>query len=110
MASESPEQGVLEDLQTALDFLDNEFSSERLSLESLEANGDITYDLLWALFSPHIEGFTEDNMLSEPQAFRFLSGEYIESQAGNWYEISGNVLSHDGVSFGWGILPIKIPV
>lgn len=109
MARENPEQSVLEDLQTALEFLDNEFSAERLSLESLEASGDITYDLLWALFSPHVEGFTEDNMLSEPQAFRFVSGEYVETQIGNWYEISANVLSHNGISFGWGVLPIKLP-
>lgn len=108
MAKESPEQYVLEDLQTGLDFLDNEFSSERLSLDSLEANGDITYDLLWALFSPHVECFTENNMLSEPQAFRFISGEYVETQQGNWYQVSGHVLNHDGVNFGWGTLPIKI--
>lgn len=110
MAGDNPEQSVLEDLQTALDFLDSEFASERLSLDSLQANGDITYDLLWAIFTPNVEGFTEDNMLSEPQAFRFKAGEYVESlQDGNWYEISGNVLSHNGVNFGWGTLPIKIP-
>lgn len=109
MAGDSPEQSVLEDLQTALDFLDNEFASERLSLDSLQANGDITYDLLWAIFPPNIEGFTEENTLSEPQAFRFMSGEYWETQRGNWYHISGSVLNHNGVNFGWGTLTIKIP-
>lgn len=109
MARESPEQCVFDDLQTALDFLDHEFSSERLSLDSLQENGDITYDLLWALFPPHVEGYTEDNVLSEPQAFRFVSGEYRETTEGNFYEISGSILNHDGVTFGWGILRIKIP-
>lgn len=110
MARESPEQYALEDLQTAVDFLDNEFSSERLSLESLQAEGDITYDLLWALFSPAVEGFTVDKLLSEPQAFRFMSGEYVETQReGNWYEVSGDILNHDGVKYGWGTLRVKIP-
>lgn len=109
MAGDSPEPGVLEDLQIALDFLDTEFASERRSLDSLQANGDITYDLLWAIFPPYVQGFTEDNVLSEPQAFRFNSGEYMETSQGNWYHILGNVLSHNGVNFGWGTFPIKIP-
>ncbi|KKY31025.1 putative aaa family atpase [Diaporthe ampelina] len=37
-----------------------------------------------------------------------MSGEYLETQQGNWYEISGNVLSHNGEAFGWGKLTIKI--
>lgn len=45
MARGCPQQGVLEDLQTGLDFLDNEFVPEKLSLDSLLANGDITYQL-----------------------------------------------------------------
>lgn len=73
------------------------------------ANEDITYDLLWALFSPNADCFTEDNTFSELQAFKFMSGEYEETQQGNWYEISGSVLSHNGEVFGWGKLKIKIP-
>lgn len=37
-----------------------------------------------------------------------MSGEYLETQQGNWYEISGSVLSHNGEAFGWGKLTIKI--
>lgn len=105
-----PNPDIIQDLQTALGFLNDEFSATKLNLQSMQAGGDITYDLLWALFPPNEEVFTEDNTLGEPQVLKFVSGEYKESRMeGEWYEVTGQIINHDGMDFGWGSISIKIP-
>lgn len=106
---QGPNPDIIQDLQMALSFLNDEFAAAKLNLQSMQASGDITYDLLWALFPPNEEVFTKDNTLAEPQVLKFVSGTYRETQRGDWYEVNGRIINHDGMDFGWGDISIKIP-
>lgn len=99
---EVPDAALCDDIALALDFFHEEYASLTADLTSLVEHGDITYDLLWALFPFHIPVFSIDNTSSEPQLVRFSSGEYKETNQGNFYLLRGQMINHDGVDFGWG--------
>ena len=100
---------LIEDINTALDYIEGEFSSTTANLGSLLKHGDITYDLLWAIFKPGVVVYTDKNLLRELQAVRFLFCSYEESQQGKWLEIRAQMIHHDGNEIGWGITSLRIP-
>ncbi|KAK2029178.1 P-loop containing nucleoside triphosphate hydrolase protein [Colletotrichum zoysiae] len=100
----------IKDLTTALEFLNADFANTKSNMQSLLEFGDITYDLLWALFTPRAVVYTEKNTLKEQQAYLFFSGEYHETPMGEkWYQIQGKMLHHDNDTLGWGFPIFKIP-
>ncbi|KAK1585439.1 AAA family ATPase [Colletotrichum navitas] len=100
----------VKDLKTALEFLDADFAKTRSNMQSLLEFGDITYDLLWALFTPRAVVYTEANTMKESQTYMFFSGEYVITPTDErWYAIEGKMLHHDGDSLGWGFPTFKIP-
>lgn len=108
-AKEKPDTELIEDILTAIDFLEDEFAERVRSLESLLEHGEMTYDLLWALFPPRTVVFSDSNLLREPQAASFSSGSYEENAQGWWYQVNCRMLHSDGDIFGWGTPIYKIP-
>ncbi|KAF6810206.1 AAA family ATPase, partial [Colletotrichum plurivorum] len=91
------------DIQAALDFLQEDFSGMTADLEALNPKGLITYDLLWTLFPPNTEVYSDLNQLNEPQVLRFVSASYEEDirTGEKWYEVNALCLNHSGTYFGW---------
>ncbi|KAI1438506.1 P-loop containing nucleoside triphosphate hydrolase protein [Xylaria sp. CBS 124048] len=109
LVCDQPDKQLIEDITTALEFIKEEFDSAVENLKSLLNHGEISYDLLWALFKPNAIIYTEDNLLREPQAEKFISGDYEETPEGKWFKISTNIIHSDGDRFGWAEAEIKIP-
>ncbi len=104
------DKGLTSDIGIALDYIEEEYSSTTANLDSLLKHERITYDLLWALFKPNSTIYSENNLLREPQASRFISCSYREStEQGKWFQIDDMILHHDGDVLGWGFPTIKIP-
>lgn len=72
-SSVDPDESLLEDIRLALDFHKEEYASEIASLESLLRAGDITYELLWAIFPPRCQLYSEENLLQEPQVYNLVT-------------------------------------
>ncbi|KAF9638151.1 putative aaa family atpase protein [Lasiodiplodia theobromae] len=75
----------------------------------LEA-GNITFDLLWALFKPNTIAYTTTyGAVEHPRCFKV---DYATKESsfirGDWYSIEGRYLEYDGKTFGLGELEINV--
>jgi len=85
-------------------YLDEDYKEVKKSLKGLLKSGEITFDLLWALFKPNSIAFTPTYSNTEdPRCFKV---EYANKSSsfmrGEWYSIEGQYLEYDGKSFGLG--------
>ena len=70
-------------------------------LLSLLRNGEITYDLLWALFQPNDITYTRCFGTQKPRCFKFNFGAEKTTRGGTKYwNIEGRYLDFDGEEFG----------
>lgn len=85
-------------------FLDEDYEETKNTLYPLLEAGNITFDLLWALFKPNSLAYTStygdhDN----PRCFKvdraIKESSFIK---GEWYSIEGRYLEYDGKNFGLG--------
>jgi hypothetical protein len=74
---EEPVQALINDIGTALRFVDEDFGERIASLKSLLANDEITFDLLWTIFPPKELVLAPDHgILKQPLAFPITSSGY----------------------------------
>ncbi|KUJ10193.1 P-loop containing nucleoside triphosphate hydrolase protein [Mollisia scopiformis] len=108
-ASPNPNEALINDISAVLDFIQEHFGGNIDSLKSLSEHGEITYNLIWALFPPKTLGYTAANIQHQPQVFIFKEGTDIETSTEKYYYVTGQVINHDGMDFGRGEMHIKIP-
>ncbi|KAK7732571.1 hypothetical protein SLS63_004826 [Diaporthe eres] len=102
---------IISDIEAALDLVQKEYATTTSDLTALSKKGLINYDLLWCLFPPRIEVYTDVNALHEPQILRCKSFSYHEDeQTGEkWFAVQSECLNHDSHGFGWSEQLLKIP-
>lgn len=103
---------MISDIEAALDFVREEFETTTTRLAALRKKGQISFDLLWCLFPPLIEIYTDANALNEPQVLRCKSCSYQEDEktGERWFAVESECLNHDGQRFGWSEQLLKIPL
>lgn len=107
---DNPNQILIDDIGTALRFINEDFGHQIGSLESLLNNGEITFDLLWALMKPkdHVVSM-QFRLTGQSQALSVVSGTYLRRQnSTNFFKLNGRMISHDGEDFGYGFVDIEI--
>ena len=79
----------------------SKYASTTDRLTPLLENGEITYDLLWALFKPNTIVYTTCLDTEKPACFRFDRGEESATSAGmTYFHMECRYLDSDGVVFG----------
>jgi hypothetical protein len=100
---------LIDDLSVTIQYIHDDFSSSIQSLASLTNAGEITFDLLWAIFPPKTIVFTKDNLMNEPHAMLLISNIYLKNDDGSKYlSLKCKMLRHDGQDFGWAVDYLKI--
>jgi hypothetical protein len=96
-----PDTGLVEDLATALQFVAEDYGEIIADFTRLVSSGEITFDLLWALFTPntlvyHYHEYTDQHQLL------CVRGVYLDQRKNkSWYlTVVCDVVSHDGKAFG----------
>jgi hypothetical protein len=107
-----PDQSLINDIGTVLRFVEEDFGGATSSLQSLLAAGEITYDLLWAIFPPsELVVAMEHGLLRQPQAMSVLTTDYVVPQTKpKYFTASGMVITHDGEDFGKAYFELMIPI
>lgn len=78
-------------------------------LSALLKNGEITYDLLWALFKPHTSVFTTCPGSEQPRCVEYISGEEWKTNQGQrYFHMECHYLDFDGKIFGHATTQIGI--
>jgi hypothetical protein len=107
---DEPNQNLINDIGTALRFIQEDFGGLLQNLDSLLEKDEITFDLLWTIFPPKtLVIATNHELTHQPQALNLTSGSYGKQENGaRYYQVSGNIITHDGEDFGYGSLDIII--
>ncbi|RDW66362.1 hypothetical protein BP6252_09997 [Coleophoma cylindrospora] len=104
-----PDKDLIEDIRTALAFLDEECESTTANLKSLLPHGDIMFDHLWAIFPPHSVLYSSTNALQQPRALGFSSARYTKGPSGEEvFLVSARMIHHSGDKPGWAMETFQI--
>nr|POE85431.1 hypothetical protein CFP56_43747 [Quercus suber] len=85
-------------------YIDEDYADTKKTLYPLLKAGNITFDLLWALFKPNEIAVTSTyGMWEEPRCFKVdYANKSCSLVRGEWYCVEGRYLEYDGKSYGFG--------
>lgn len=91
-------------------YLDEDYEDIKKRLYPMLEAGNITFDLLWALFKPNSIALTSTyGSWDEPRCFKVdYANKETSFVKGEWYCIEGRYLEFDGKNFGLGDFEIDI--
>ena len=96
--------------RTLVKYLDEDYAEIKKTLYPLVEAGNITFDLLWALYKPNEIAITSCyGVWDEPRCFKVdYATKFQNMQRGEWYSIEGKYLEYDGKSFGYGDFEVDV--
>ncbi|KAK4504974.1 hypothetical protein PRZ48_002937 [Zasmidium cellare] len=96
--------------KTLVSYIDDDYAETKKTLYPLLEAGNITFDLLWALFTPNDIAITSCyGAWDEPRCFKVdYAMKYQTMTRGEWYCIEGKYLEYDGKGFGLGDFEVDI--
>ena len=105
-----PDQTLIDDIGTALRFVEEDYGSTILSLDSLLVSREVTWDLIWAICAPKATFLAPRyGLMHQMQAFYVVSSGYQERQnQTRYFGLNGSIITHDGTDFGRGNIMIEI--
>lgn len=91
-------------------YLDEDYDETKKTLYPMLDAGNITFDLLWALFKPNTIAYTTTyGSVEHPRCFKV---DYATKESsilrGDWYSVEGRYLEYDGKTFGLGEIEINV--
>lgn len=91
-------------------FVDEDYDETKKTLYPLLEAGNITFDLLWALFKPNTIAYTTTyGSVEDPRCFKV---DYANKESsfvrGEWYCVEGRYLEYDGKSYGLGDFEVNV--
>lgn len=99
-AKTTPDAKVVEHLKVIVDFTEEEQAGDISSLKTLTAAGEMTWNLLWALFKPNTLAY-HFHQLTEQHMVLLTRWTEIEKKCdGQYFRVACDVVNDDGVSFG----------
>lgn len=90
----------MQHIDVLLRYLRQHFASTIGSLPQLLEHGEITYDLLWALFPPNSIVYTTCVYSEQPKCLAYDHGEDKMIKDQKYFVLSGRYLDFDGKRFG----------
>ena len=95
---------MIAETKLLMKYLNEDYAETKRTLYPMLEAGNITFDLLWALFKPNTIAFTNTyGATDEPRAFRVdYANKESSFMRGDWYCIEGQYLEYDGKIFGLG--------
>ncbi|KAL3473024.1 AAA family ATPase [Aspergillus californicus] len=101
-SKEAPSHQLIDDIGTALRFVEEDYHDQIRSLKSLSEQREITWDILWTIFPPReVVLATRYGILNQEQAFRLTESGYGQHENGTrYFYATGSIISYDGRDFG----------
>ena len=97
-------------LKALVGYIDDDYADTKKTLYPLLKAGNITFDLLWALFHPNDVAVTSCyGTWDEPRCFKVeYTNKCASMTRGEWYCIEGKYLEYDGKGFGFGDFEVDV--
>ncbi|KAL2037820.1 hypothetical protein N7G274_009545 [Stereocaulon virgatum] len=99
---ESPDSSIIADVTVALQYVEEEHGSNIASLERMLPDNEITWKLLWALFTPNTMMYHFHEFTEQPQILlmRSMKVKYRRDGSPYWL-ILCDMIADDGLKFGY---------
>ncbi|EMC96833.1 hypothetical protein BAUCODRAFT_122792 [Baudoinia panamericana UAMH 10762] len=96
--------------KTLVSYIDEDYADIKKRLYPLLEAGNITFDLMWALFKPNEIALTSCyGAWDEARCFKVeYANKFCTMQRGEWYCIEGKYLEYDGKAFGYGDFEVDV--
>lgn len=96
--------------KTLVKYIDDDYADTKKTLYPLLEAGNITFDLLWALFTPNDIAITSCyGAWDEPRCFKVdYAMKYQTMTRGEWYCVEGKYMEYDGKGFGFGEFEVDV--
>ncbi|KAI9693169.1 MAG: hypothetical protein M1822_005165 [Bathelium mastoideum] len=93
-----------------LKYINEDYEEVRKTLFPMLKAGNITFDLLWALFKPNTIAFTNTyGSTEDPRCFKVdYANKESSFMRGEWYCVEGRYLEYDGKSYGMGDFEVNV--
>jgi len=102
---------IVGDLQEAVKFIEEEHEETIDDMKTLQAQNEITWELLWALFKPSSLVYHFHQYIQQPQLLLFRQMEQRQRQGGVWYwGITCDIVVDSGVRFGLAVESARIEI
>lgn len=91
-------------------YLDDDYAETKKTLYPLLENGNITFDLLWALYKPNDVAITSCyGSWDDPRCFKVdYVHKFSSMMRGEWYCVEGKYMEYDGKNFGLGDFEVDV--
>lgn len=110
-AKETPDEILVADLETALQFTEEEHGQSFADMSTLLPAQECTWDLLWALLRPSSLVYHYHKYTQEDQILLYRRMKMKQRQDGTWYWlITCDVVADSGVRFGLGHYPEALEI
>jgi len=96
-------------LDLLISYVEEKYASLRQRLNALLQHGEITYDLLWALFKPNTTLYTTCDGTGKPRGVKYRDGREKSGLFGDFYHLNCDYLDSDGDYFGWVSIDLSVP-
>ena len=109
--AQPPDDDLVDDLKVLLRFIVEDYEMLNQSVQSLISAGEITWDLLWALFPPNVLVYHYHELTGPHQILRFrtMKKEKRLTEPPQWV-FSCDIIADDGEKFGVAKEPIELAV
>jgi hypothetical protein len=97
-----PDEELVSHLSTAIQFTEEEHESTVASVGTLISDDEITWDLLWAIFTPNTLAYHYHRLTEQPQILLIRKTAYGKRQDNSrYFGVDCDIVSDDGDSFGY---------
>lgn len=99
------------DLETCLEFIEEQHGSNIQNFDSMTQSEEITWDLLWALLTPNALMYHYHELTEQHQVLLLGNIKKKKRQDQSWYwDITCNIIADDGVKFGLAKEPLALEI
>lgn len=106
------DEDLIAELNVVLRFIVEDYETLNENVQSLLSAGEITWDLLWALFPPNVLVYRYHELTRQHQILRFRTmkkRKILQTDTTQW-EFSCDVIVDDGEKFGVAKEPIRLNI
>jgi hypothetical protein len=94
-----------------VDFVQEEHGAVIADMSSLQAAGEITWELLWALLSPNELVYHYHKLTEQDQVLRFRRiSKYFRESGTPYWSIRCEIVADDGIGFGLAKEPLALEI
>lgn len=107
--AEPPDADLINELEEITKFAEDEFADETANVEHLLQAGEITWELLWTIFSPNRLLYRFHSMIEEDQILQLRTVKKITPRDDiPFWDLSCRIVADDGTKFGLANEPFNM--